>query len=150
MGAQAAGVAGDSMIANFAKRALLGKCASCDAVITADPRNVKKPQPISLKGPWPPPGKNGATVCWRPPDKRPDELRSPVAAPAPVSQSPAPPLGAPTSPKLPRMQELRGNKDFPKGKILRSTASEPGFRQAETMVTDPDVLESPSGPLGRR
>jgi hypothetical protein len=65
---QAAGMAGDS-IAAFAKRALLGRCASCDALIIADPNKIARPVPVGgLQGQWPPRAYPGAKDSIRPPE----------------------------------------------------------------------------------
>lgn len=53
-------------IALFAKRQLLGKCASCEAPIDVDLMRVKRPQPIGLQEPWPPGENLGAKVAIRP------------------------------------------------------------------------------------
>jgi len=103
--AQAAGVAGDS-VASFAKRALLGRCASCEAPIVADPSKVKLPIPVGG-----PPGMMPFTQsagCR-------DNMR------APDDRSLAPPK-SPTT-KLPRIQHERDYRQFPKGKILKNSST---------------------------
>jgi len=61
----AAAPSGES-IALFAKRQLLGKCASCETPIDVDLMRVKRPQPIGLQEPWPPGEGLGAKVAIRP------------------------------------------------------------------------------------
>merc|ERR1711972_313 len=70
--AQAAGLAGDS-IATFAKRSLIGKCASCDTPVNADPSQIKRSPPVSCKEQLPSRRSPGADVSIRQPesDRRP-------------------------------------------------------------------------------
>jgi len=103
---QVTGTASDS-IATFAKRSIIGKCASCDNPFNADPKNVRKePAP---KAQWPAHGSPGAEIAIRPLDgnTRPSTTAN----------------GKGTLPKI----DGKGTKDFPKGKILK-TPSQPELR----------------------
>merc|ERR1711920_83010 len=100
---QAAGMAGGS-IAIFAKRSLVGKCASCDTPFNVDPSTVKRAPPVGLKAQMQPRGAPGAENAIRPLE----------------GQRPATTMGSPG--KLPKI-DGKGNKDFPKGKILRNASS---------------------------
>jgi len=111
---RAAGMAGES-IAAFAKRALIGKCASCDTPINVDAMlAVRRPQPLSLQSQWPTHRSSGAHVAIRAPEGR---ARSPAES---------------STGKLPKIQDVRINKDFPKGKVLKN-ASSPELRQGHLL-----------------
>lgn len=109
---QAAGAAGDS-VAAFARRALLGRCASCDTLINADPAKVSKHVPVGLGGGQWPPRANGAKDAIRLPESR-AMLPNPAAS----------------ATRLPRIADLReGHRQFPKGKVLRGAGgSSPELR----------------------
>lgn len=104
---QATEVAGDSF-ALFAKRPLMGRCASCEKPFDVDTANVKRTPPVSLK-PQMHPRSCGAENAIRPLE---------------INQRPATSIGATSPSKLPK---LGGNKDFPKGKILKNS-SQPELR----------------------
>jgi len=108
---QAAGVAGES-IAAFAKRALLGRCASCDAVIKADPNKIARPVPVGgLQGQWPQ-RLSGAKDSIRPP-----EGKALLLLPPPSGD----PLGAN---RLPRIQSGSDqSRQFPLRKVKKSSGS---------------------------
>ncbi|CAE6939629.1 unnamed protein product [Symbiodinium natans] len=63
---QVVGASAGEQVALFAKRQLLGKCASCSAPIDVDLVRVKRPQPIGLQEHWPPGENVGAKVAIRP------------------------------------------------------------------------------------
>lgn len=99
-------------IALFAKRQLLGKCASCEAPIDVDLMRVKRPQPIGLQEPWPPGESLGAKVAIRP-------LNTPVS-PSCSSLSRLPKI------QEPRIRELakKGMKSSPSAPDMRKESSE--------------------------
>lgn len=105
----AANMAGESL-AMFAKRSLVGRCASCDTPFNVDINNVKRPPTVGgMQGLWPERSSPGAKVAIRPPE----------------------PLQGST--KLPKIQEPpRVSKDFPKGKVkpaaVSRNASQPDLR----------------------
>mmetsp|Transcript_87229 Transcript_87229/g.154519 ORF Transcript_87229/g.154519 Transcript_87229/m.154519 type:complete len:999 (-) Transcript_87229:101-3097(-) len=106
---------GQNDLALFAKRSLLGKCASCEAPIEADLLRVKRPQPIAIKEPWPSKGESlGAQVAIRP-------LNTSGASPRTTAAS--------SHGKLPKIADRSGHTQFPKGKVLKSTASSPDLRK---------------------
>lgn len=94
-------------LALFAKRQLVGKCASCEAPIEADMLRVKRPQAVGLQKPWPVHGVSlGAQV----------NIRQPTGA---NGQS-----GMVSSQRLPKIQ-----KDSRSGKVLKASASSPDMRK---------------------
>lgn len=107
----AAAPSGES-IALFAKRQLLGKCASCETPIDVDLLRVKRPQPIGLQEPWPPGESLGAKVAIRP-------LNTPVS-PSCSSLSRLPKI------QEPRIRELakKGMKSSPSAPEMRKETSE--------------------------
>jgi len=95
-------------IALFAKRQLVGKCASCEAPIEADLLRVKRPQAVGLQRPWPVHGISlGAQVNIRQPSSN--------------GQS-----GAVSSQRLPKIQDPRSGGY---GKALKASASSPEIRK---------------------
>eukprot|EP00930_Biecheleria_cincta_P012885 TRINITY_DN11761_c0_g1_i10.p1 TRINITY_DN11761_c0_g1~~TRINITY_DN11761_c0_g1_i10.p1 ORF type:complete len:908 (-),score=266.39 TRINITY_DN11761_c0_g1_i10:19-2742(-) len=95
-------------IALFAKRQLVGKCASCEAPIEADLLRVKRPQAVGLQRPWPVHGTSlGAQVNIRQPSSN--------------GQS-----GAVSSQRLPKIQDPRSGGQ---GKALKGSASSPEIRK---------------------
>lgn len=115
---QAAAAAGESM-ALFTKRSLVGKCASCDNPVSVNIHSGKKTAPISLSGQWPP-SRSGAQ----------NAIRLPKAAV--VDGGASPPATALAPQRLPKIQEGRPAKDFPKGRVLRKEQSEPSLRSGES------------------
>jgi len=117
----AAGRASES-VASFAKRALGGRCASCDAPLPDESMLWKRPLPTSSQGRWMP-KPSGAMHAIRPPTGS-MPTRSPLPLPA---------CGAS---RLPKLQDFRQSdsgdgricRDFPKGKVLRTAASDPQLR----------------------
>eukprot|EP00435_Cladocopium_sp_Y103_P041080 s909_g11.t1 len=107
----AAAPSGES-VALFAKRQLLGKCASCETPIDVDLMRVKRPQPIGLQEPWPPGESLGAKVAIRP-------LNTPVS-PSCSSLSRLPKI------QEPRIRELakKGMKSSPSAPEMRKETSE--------------------------
>eukprot|EP00931_Biecheleriopsis_adriatica_P032087 TRINITY_DN18756_c0_g1_i1.p1 TRINITY_DN18756_c0_g1~~TRINITY_DN18756_c0_g1_i1.p1 ORF type:complete len:844 (-),score=188.31 TRINITY_DN18756_c0_g1_i1:84-2615(-) len=100
---------GDTL-AHFAKRALIGRCASCDAPIDVDMARVKRPQAVPLPGPWPVLGDNlGAKIAIRPL----------AANPQTASSS-----------KLPKIAESR-NAQASKSRSLKSSGSAPDVRSKD-------------------
>merc|ERR1712061_903600 len=107
----AAAEAGDNL-AMGAKRSIIGRGASCDAPIAPDAvQNFKRPPTVTgLQGLWPPTGAPGAKMAIRPPEngKHLNLLRA----------ANTPPPGS----RLPKIQEPRVTKDFPRGKVLRNSS----------------------------
>jgi len=107
---QVAAVPSGESVALFAKRQLLGKCASCEAPIDVDLMRVKRPQPIGLQEPWPPGESLGAKVAIRP-------------------------LNAPLSPscsslsRLPKINEPRTRELVKKG--MKPSSSTPELRKEQ-------------------
>jgi hypothetical protein len=111
---ESAGRASDA-VASFARRALGGHCASCDAPLADESLFWKCPHPATSAGPWKPRSSAGAFHSIRPP-----------ASSHMLSGGKGPTLGPS---KLPKLQDLRGStKDFPKGKVLKSASSDPQLR----------------------
>lgn len=115
------GLEGDS-VAMFAKRALLGKCASCDAAFNVDEKLVKRPQPIGNTPQFPPRGSMGAQVTIRPPE--PVKLTAVAAGTSDKGGNRLPKIG----------QKPAANKNFPKGKVIKNNSS-PDLRRP---LTPPD------------
>ncbi|CAJ1327235.1 unnamed protein product [Effrenium voratum] len=107
----AAAPAGES-IALFAKRQLLGKCASCESPIDADLMRIKRPQAIGLQEHWPPGDSLGAKVSIRP-------LNPPLS---------------PSSSSLSRLPKIGDRHREPKK--LKPSASTPEMRKEETSLPD--------------
>jgi len=106
-------VTGQNDLALFAKRSLLGKCASCETPIEADLLRVKRPQPIALQTPFPTRGDSlGAQVAIRP--------LNAGASPQPTASSHG---------KLPKISDRNGRSEFPKSKVLKGNASSPDLRK---------------------
>lgn len=103
------GLEGDN-VAMFAKRALIGRCASCDTPFQGDPGNIRMPQAVGIQAGMKPRDSLGAQVA----------IRAPERPPMPGRRG-----GSPAS--LPRIEKA-SNKDFPKGKVLRASASEADMR----------------------
>lgn len=107
---QVVAVPSGESVALFAKRQLLGKCASCEAPIDVDLMRVKRPQPIGLQEPWPPGESLGAKVAIRP-------------------------LNAPLSPscsslsRLPKINEPRTRELVKKG--MKPSSSTPELRKEQ-------------------
>jgi hypothetical protein len=103
---QAMGVSGltTDNFAMLAKRALFGRCASCDADINVDFASVKKVPPVPRPVPYPNHPSAGASLTMR--------------VPAGTAQMPQVLL-----PRIPG-----SNKEFPKGRIFK-TSSTPDIRQ---------------------
>jgi len=100
----------------LALRGLMGRCASCDATISAEAAAAKRPPPVSSnQGLFPGAGASGARVAIRPPEDRGKHLN--LAGPR------TPPEGG----KLPKITDHLTAKNFPKGKVLRN-ASQPELR----------------------
>jgi len=94
-------------VAAFVKRSFNGKCASCDAPICADLNRVSPPPVVGgMQDLWPTHGSPGARFSIRPPGDGTKHMH----------------LSGPTSSsatKLPKIQEARVSKDFPKGRVLK-------------------------------
>eukprot|EP00439_Symbiodinium_sp_Y106_P048860 s2107_g6.t1 len=100
---QVVGASAGEKVALFAKRQLLGKCASCSAPIDVDLLRVKRPQPIGLQEHWPPGENLGAKVAIRPLN-----------------------AGGVSPNRLPKIDARRDN---PKGRGMKSSASTPELRK---------------------
>jgi hypothetical protein len=114
---EAAGRASES-VANFAKRSLGGKCASCDAPLTDESIMWKRHAPGGARGHnYIPKTSAGARNAIRPPSSSASLQRGP----------PVPACGAS---KLPRLQDLRHSdaNEFAKGRGMHNAASEPQLR----------------------
>lgn len=114
---EAAGRASDS-VASFAKRAIGGHCASCDAPLGHDAMRWRRPAPSSSQGRWMPNKSLGAHNAIRPPT---------------VGGAPLPACGASRLPKLTdfrqhALSDRLVHRDFPKGKVLKNVASEPEMK----------------------
>eukprot|EP00440_Ansanella_granifera_P033756 gb/GFBE01036624.1/.p1 GENE.gb/GFBE01036624.1/~~gb/GFBE01036624.1/.p1 ORF type:complete len:951 (+),score=240.37 gb/GFBE01036624.1/:1-2853(+) len=110
------GKPGDEL-ALFAKRSLLGKCASCETPIDVDLMRVKRPQPISLQGPWPVHGDSmGAKMAIRP-----------------IGSGSAPRENSASShSRLPKINDTRAAANFaPKGKSMKPSSSSPDIRREQ-------------------
>lgn len=117
--------AGELTTENFAflaKRALLGRCASCDANINVETSHSRRPLGVSKPPPWP---------------------NQPVAGPGPSQLRP--PMGpaahamvvsASQANKLPKIQDARAAKD-PKSKMFKNP-SQPELRQVRTLEQSND------------
>jgi hypothetical protein len=98
-------------VASFAKRALGGRCASCDNPLTDESLMWRRPPPGGpAPGSWIPKASRGAQHSIRPPV-----------------------CGASKLPDLRNIRqrgdcELRISRDFPKGKVLKGSASDPQMR----------------------
>lgn len=114
--------------AMLAKRALLGKCASCDANFNVDTAISRRPVPVSKPPPWPnqPPVAPG-----------PMQMRAPMGLAAGGLQASAIAPAYPTG-KLPRIPDARTAKEFPKSKIFKNV-SQPELRQVRTLEEGPDM-----------
>lgn len=105
----------------LAKRALLGRCASCDANFNVDPNISKRPWPVNKPSPWPnqpavPPGAS--------------QIRPPIGA---ASVQSAALMTSQTAPgKLPQIPNARTAKDFKPGRIFKNV-SQPDLRQVRTL-----------------
>lgn len=100
----------------LALRGLMGRCASCDATISAEAAAAKRPPLVSSnQGLFPGTGASGARIAIRPPEDRGKHLN--LAGPR------TPPEGG----KLPKITDHLTAKNFPKGKVLRN-ASQPELR----------------------
>lgn len=95
----------ESDVAAFARRALLGRCASCDTPLSAEALTWQRPSPSLSLGKFPSDGISGAKVTIRPPASRQGDAS-----------------------KLPRLA-FSPVKPIPKSKVLRGSASEPALRQ---------------------
>ncbi|CAE8621427.1 unnamed protein product [Polarella glacialis] len=104
---KAGGATGEDRLALFAKRTLIGRCASCETPINVDLLSVKRPQSVALQDPWPTHGLSlGAKFAIRPETGKAASPRAPG--------------------RLPRISiQGSGSRDFPKGKVLRNAASTP-------------------------
>jgi|Transcript_1791 prefoldin subunit 5 len=100
-----AGLTTDTM-ALIAKRALLGRCASCDANLNVEPDNLKRNPPLPKPSAYPNRPSAGAPVSMR--------------APAGVAHMP--------QVLLPKILDSRATKDFPKSKIFKNPSA-PDVRQ---------------------
>ncbi|CAE7203057.1 mfsd6b [Symbiodinium sp. CCMP2592] len=100
---QVVGASAGEKVALFAKRQLLGKCASCSAPIDVDLLRVKRPQPIGLQEHWPPGENLGAKVAIRPLN-----------------------AGGVSPNRLPKIDARRDN---PKARGMKSSASTPELRK---------------------
>jgi len=108
----AASVAGESLAA-FAKRSFNGRCASCDTPINVDLANVRRPISVGgMQDLWSTHGSPGAKFTIRPPDGNRHFT------------------GGSSNGKLPKIQEPRVSKDFPKGKVLRQSAQSSSMARA--------------------
>merc|ERR1712157_226442 len=100
----------------LARRALLGRCVSCDADINVDLGNVKRPPPVSRPTPYPNNPPPGAAITMRPPA--------------------APPPGQMPAVILPRISDNRASKEFPKGRIFKNPSA-PDIRQSRSGEQSP-------------
>jgi len=107
--------------AMLAKRALLGRCASCDTNFDCDTAKINRPPPVSRPPAWSnqPVGMGSGASQIRPP--------------MPLAGLQASAIAASTAPgRLPKIQDPRTQKDWPKGKIFKSSSS-PDVRQVRTL-----------------
>lgn len=102
----AAGLTNEN-IAAFARRALIGRCASCDTPLSAEALSWKNPGLLSGQGKFPERVSSGAQVSTRPPGP--------------------PNVHAVAPSKLPKLTDIRVAKDFPKGRVIKS-GSDPALR----------------------
>jgi len=117
----AAGRASQS-VAWFAKKALGGRCACCDMPLPEESMQWKRPVPSTSQGRWFPNSSPGAVNNIRPPSVQSKPKGFPVPACGPS--------------KLPKLQDLRQSdlgdlrvqRDFPKGKVLKAAASDSQLR----------------------
>lgn len=123
---QAANVAGASLAA-FAKRTFVGRCASCDAPTQADLDLVRRPTNTGgCQDQWSSIGSPGAKTAIRPPS---EGQRNASA-------------DRPDRDKLPKLQEPRASRDFPKGRVLRA-ASASDLRRAAMSPSSSMRIDSP-------
>lgn len=109
---QVVGASAGEKVALFAKRQLLGKCASCSAPIDVDLLRVKRPQPIGLQEHWPPGENLGAKVAIRPLN-----------------------AGGVSPNRLPKINDAR-HRDNPKARGMKSSASTPELRKDQEPSAD--------------
>jgi predicted nucleic acid-binding Zn-ribbon protein len=109
-------------VSSFARRALGGRCVACDTPLPDESMMWRRPAPSSSSGSWMPKPSLGAQHAIRPPSNSRGASRG----------SPLPACGAS---KLPKLQDLRqsdldsrASRDFPKGKVFKTTASDPQLR----------------------
>lgn len=96
-------------IALFAKRALIGRCASCDTPFQVEHGKIRLPEKVGLQAGIHPRDSLGAQVSIRAPEA--GQLRPPVG----------PGMRRGSGATLPRIEKA-ANKDFPKGKVLRASS----------------------------
>lgn len=104
-------------LAMFAKRSIVGKCASCDTPFDVDPSKINRP--IAVAGrqeKWSAQGAPGAKVSIRARDGKPVQI-----------------VGGYSNTRLPKIQEPRVSKDFPKGRVL--STSQPDLRKVPSDTT---------------
>mmetsp|Transcript_15419 Transcript_15419/g.28348 ORF Transcript_15419/g.28348 Transcript_15419/m.28348 type:complete len:1050 (-) Transcript_15419:107-3256(-) len=97
----------------LAKRALLGRCASCDAHLNVDASKVQRPVPVSSPPPWNAKAPAGAPLTVRPPG---------IAG---MSGNQA---GFGSAGKLPKIKAAGDGKDSGRGRIAKNS-SQPDLRK---------------------
>jgi prefoldin subunit 5 len=112
-----AGLTSDTM-ALIAKRALLGRCASCDANLDVHPDNLKRNPPVPKPSAYPNRPPAGAPVTMRPP--------------AGVSNMP--------QVLLPKILDPRLTKDFPKSKVFKNPSA-PDIRQTRVQDQSEETIQ---------
>jgi len=113
-------------VASFAKRAIGGHCASCDAPLGQESMQWGRPDAQSSQGRWMPKS-SGAQNAIRPPHH---------------GSGKGPPLPACGASRLPKLQDLRQSplgdghvqRDFPAGRVLKCQKSAP-----QLCVSDPSL-----------
>lgn len=110
------GLSPSETLALFSKRKLTGKCASCDAPFNLNEELVKRPTMVGAPGQFPLRASHGAMNSIR----QPDPYRG--SSPPPGTQN-----------RLPKIQDSRAGKDFPKGKVLKNSSSVPALSSARQM-----------------
>lgn len=123
--------AGDNF-ALFAKRTLVGKCASCDTPFAVDPSLVRRTPPTSLERPWPTRSTIGAQVSIRKFVEG-GSNRSPFL---PGVQAARRDSGS----RLTRLQDARATRDPGRGRVIRNISSQPELRGWRQDHQRPDDL----------
>jgi hypothetical protein len=112
----------------LAKRALLGKCASCDAHMNVDTSKEKRPVPVNKPSPWPSQHSHApGPLQIRPPLGQAGQSAMPASGIA----------GSASMGKLPRIPDPRAAKEFPKNRVFK-TPSQPEIRQVRTLEQSND------------
>jgi len=128
---QATETAGENF-ALFAKRTLVGKCASCDAPFAVDPSLVRRTPPISLQRSWPTRNMNGAQISIRHLMEHGSSRLPSLPAVQPARRD--------SGSRLPKLQDAKAARDPGQGRIIRNISSQPDLRSWRQDHPRPDDL----------